>query len=714
MFRKTFICAAGVLAGLSAGAYSDGYFEKRNPVTESYQQLIGKLGVDSAVENNSLQDNAIGSVQNLVDAGAGTDAAGSDANGRSAPRGGVHKSTTTTREIYPPRGGGNQVSVEPAESFVAENKTHKSSQELTKALDDILSEPEMPSQIGVSSKIPSPNMITNNVTVSARNDDVSVAELERAVEGVADIRGLRESEVASVDQSDDLVEDLRELDELLESEDEINRPRATDIPNQAELARQAQLEQQRKQMEQAKAQAALIKAQRNEAQAVVRKRFSKEVYENSAGEKLLYRKLAPSVLKPGKLYPLVLFLHGKGQRGTDNERQLKNGLRMLASDDGLLEYPALVIAPQCPPDQIWASAFGDKDTQLIMRPQPSDAMRLTIELLDSIQLTDPVDPDRIYVTGLSMGGFGTFDLVARRPDLFAAAAPLCGGGDSRASIIRRLKRTPWWVIHGSDDEVVNVNRSREMVYALENSGAAPRYSELAEFGHNIWDAAYDDAELYNWMFNQSKAGVIDRALEQAQIENAVAGSVKADGVQAVSAVVDPESVAVGRSSASKTPVTPSVDVRTPSPKASSTPPREAKRIANIPETTPTPVNPSLPPKRIDPQLKPLLGKWNVLAASQKGQQANKKTLDNMEVTFEEGLFTIRIGNRKEATKFRLSKSGKGKSIDFMSGREGVEDSVGIYEMNDRKLIICWGEPGRPRPTKFVNFMNVRSLVLEKQ
>ena len=154
-------------------------------------------------------------------------------------------------------------------------------------------------------------------------------------------------------------------------------------------------------------------------------------------------------------------------------------------------------------------------------------MRLVIELLDSMLLNDSVDPDRVYVTGLSMGGFGTFDLIARRPTLFAAAVPLCGGGDPSPTKIRRLLRMPMWVVHGTEDKSVNINRSREMVKALEAAGAAPRYSELAGFGHNIWDATYGDIELYNWMFSQSKTGTVNRRVKQTQLRKPTASKKRA-------------------------------------------------------------------------------------------------------------------------------------------------------------------------------------------
>ena len=117
---------------------------------------------------------------------------------------------------------------------------------------------------------------------------------------------------------------------------------------------------------------------------------------------------------------------------------------------------------------------------------------------------------------------------------------------------------------------------------------------------------------------------------------------------------------------------------------------------------------------VAPKAKALLGQWKVLAASQKGKQASKRALDQMSVTFESDKFVIQIGDRQEVAKFKLGDSDKLPQINIMSNREGVKASAGIYELNDDKLIICWSAPGRPRPTRFINFVNVKSLVLERQ
>ena len=114
----------------------------------------------------------------------------------------------------------------------------------------------------------------------------------------------------------------------------------------------------------------------------------------------------------------------------------------------------------------------------------------------------PVDPQRVYLTGMSMGGYGTWDLVARRPDLFAAAVVVCGGADESTAV--KIKHIPVWVFHGAKDTAVKPARSRRMVAALEKAGGKPRYTEYAEVGHHSWENAYGDAELFQWLFAQRR------------------------------------------------------------------------------------------------------------------------------------------------------------------------------------------------------------------
>src|SRR5262249_33303017 len=154
--------------------------------------------------------------------------------------------------------------------------------------------------------------------------------------------------------------------------------------------------------------------------------LEKKTYTDAGGKVLRYRLLKPDNYDPKQSYPLVIFLHGAGERGDDNEKQLLHGIPEFARTENRRQYPCFLVAPQCPGGARWVEV--DWGAERHTRPkEPSEPARLTLELIAALQKECRIDPQRIYVTGLSMGGFGTWDLVSRRPDLFAAAAPVCGG-----------------------------------------------------------------------------------------------------------------------------------------------------------------------------------------------------------------------------------------------------------------------------------------------
>ena len=231
-------------------------------------------------------------------------------------------------------------------------------------------------------------------------------------------------------------------------------------------------------------------------------KLEKRVYKNADGETLPYRLWLPENYDPSKKYPLILFLHGAGERGDDNEAQLKNDEFLTLVLDP--QHPAILIAPQCPRDSWWANIRRRADSS---EPWPNEItrpMKLVIELFDQIRKELSVDPDRCYVTGLSMGGFGTFDLLLRRPHDFAAAVPICGGGD--ASRAKEIAHIPMWIFHGGADPVVPASLSRAMVEALKKAGGKVRYTEYPGVGHNSWSRAYQEPELREWLFQQVRSG----------------------------------------------------------------------------------------------------------------------------------------------------------------------------------------------------------------
>lgn len=230
-------------------------------------------------------------------------------------------------------------------------------------------------------------------------------------------------------------------------------------------------------------------------------KFSINQYINN-GDTLNYRMLYPDADTLRK-YPLVIFLHGSGERGNDNEAQLKWGVQNFATDKNMVEHPAIVIAPQCPTGVSWSNVKRTPNSTTIeLQSTPSKPMQLLMELIHKTISEMPVDTNRIYITGLSMGGYGTFDAIERYPDLFAAAVPVCGGGDiSKASTIAHI---PMWIFHGAEDPAVNTNYSVEMNAALMKAGAHPGLTIYPETGHFSWLAAYSDEHMMEWLFRQHK------------------------------------------------------------------------------------------------------------------------------------------------------------------------------------------------------------------
>ena len=196
-------------------------------------------------------------------------------------------------------------------------------------------------------------------------------------------------------------------------------------------------------------------------------------------------------------YPLVVFLHGMGERGTDNEAQLKWGVMNFATDHIMGIYKPVVIAPQCPPDATWENLLGGADNS-----DPTRPMALLKELLDKIIKDPTIDTNRVYITGLSMGGYGTFDALTRYPDLFAAAVPVCGGGD--ISKVEKISHIPIWIYHGALDDIVPVERSIDMYRALIASASKPGLTIYPETGHFAWIPAYQDQKMMAWLFSQIK------------------------------------------------------------------------------------------------------------------------------------------------------------------------------------------------------------------
>ncbi|MFO0866170.1 MAG: PHB depolymerase family esterase [Gemmataceae bacterium] len=230
-------------------------------------------------------------------------------------------------------------------------------------------------------------------------------------------------------------------------------------------------------------------------------KYEKHVFEKG-GQKLPYRLLKPAKIEEGKKVPLVLFLHGAGERGDNNEAQLVHGSGLFLKPKVREAYPAFVLFPQCPNNKRWVEVDWGQKTTHKQPADPSMPMGLTKLLVDQMHKEQAIDGKRIYVMGLSMGGYGTWDWAARYPELTAAIAPICGGADD--STAEKLKNIPVWAFHGADDTVVWPQRSRSMVNALKKVGGDAKLTEYEKVGHGSWGPAFNEPELLPWMFSQKK------------------------------------------------------------------------------------------------------------------------------------------------------------------------------------------------------------------
>jgi predicted peptidase len=234
--------------------------------------------------------------------------------------------------------------------------------------------------------------------------------------------------------------------------------------------------------------------------------FDKLLYV-SKGDTLPYRLLKPVSPESMEAFPLVIFLHGAGERGIDNEVQIKHISELFTDTKNRGKYPCYVVAPQCPKNQMWARFEGPKDNVEVPK-KPSMPTAMVIELIEKIIQEFPIDQSRIYITGLSMGGYGTWDLLARLPGKFAAAVPICGGG--AAGTVSRFKHVPIWAFHGALDTIVPPLESRQMIQALWKAGATPGYTEYPDVEHNSWIQAYKEPHLMHWLFKQKLATTVSK------------------------------------------------------------------------------------------------------------------------------------------------------------------------------------------------------------
>jgi len=224
------------------------------------------------------------------------------------------------------------------------------------------------------------------------------------------------------------------------------------------------------------------------------------------GLSLDYRWYEPKTVN-GKL-PLVVFLHGSGERGSGNYEQLLHGVPEFIDYSVRKGRAFFLLAPQCPlkdhptdPQGVkWVQIDWSDQAVQTMPEKPSQPMAALLELLAQVRKDPRVDTSHIYVTGISMGGYGTWDLACRRPDWFAAVMPLCGGCDEKA--VRVLKGTPVKIVHGDADTAVPTELSRRAFASLKAAGGKVDYIEYPGVGHNCWDRTYRDDAILDWLFSQ--------------------------------------------------------------------------------------------------------------------------------------------------------------------------------------------------------------------
>lgn len=240
-------------------------------------------------------------------------------------------------------------------------------------------------------------------------------------------------------------------------------------------------------------------------EAQTREDYKKERFIQNS-DTLNYRILFPKDFSEDQKYPVILFLHGAGERGSDNEAQLTHGGKLFLEQQKA--FPAIVIFPQAPKEDFWAKIEVDREATPIEfnfknTTEPTNSLKMVMALMDTIVNENFADKNRIYVGGLSMGGMGTYELLYRKPEMFAAAIAICGGADPEIA-----KHYPVgfniWIFHGEKDEVVSPEYSKTMAREINSNGGNAKLSLYPEADHNSWDAAFEEPYLLPWLFNNRK------------------------------------------------------------------------------------------------------------------------------------------------------------------------------------------------------------------
>jgi predicted peptidase len=234
--------------------------------------------------------------------------------------------------------------------------------------------------------------------------------------------------------------------------------------------------------------------------------FSKEQF-IKGGDTLQYRMLLPENFDEKKQYPVLFFLHGAGERGSNNEAQLVHGSKLFLNPENRKNFPAIIIFPQCPQDDYWANVIigdGKKLERFSFQKggKPRKSMELLVALVAKVKSERFSDNDRFYVGGLSMGAMGTYEILRRKPNVFASAFAICGG--DHVENVKKYKHVPLWIFHGAKDSVVPIQKSEIVVNELKRFNSDVKFSVYPDANHNSWDPAFAEPDFLSWIFSYRK------------------------------------------------------------------------------------------------------------------------------------------------------------------------------------------------------------------
>ena len=236
---------------------------------------------------------------------------------------------------------------------------------------------------------------------------------------------------------------------------------------------------------------------------VLSQEFSKELFVSDK-DSLPYRLLLPKNFDNAKKYPLIIFLHGVGERGNDNELQLVHGKDLFINMNRNNNFPSIVAFPQCSKNSYWANVSRINNSfSFSDNPTENKSLKLVEGMINELQSNFKINSNQIYIGGLSMGGMGTFELVYRNPDMFAAAFAICGGANPK--IGEKISKTNWRIYHGDKDFVVPVKLSIDMYNSIKSFNKNVYLKIYPDVNHNSWDNVFREPDLFPWLFSNSKA-----------------------------------------------------------------------------------------------------------------------------------------------------------------------------------------------------------------